>query len=258
MIVAPFCQHPVTVTLRGGTNVAWSPPIDYMQQVFLPRLQQMGFTGTLTVTQRGYYPRGGGQVNAHFIPVKELVPLNLEKERHPPQISGISHCGSLPRHVAERQAKAATDTLAQKGYHIDDVKIEHIQRTLSPGSGITLVVTNNGNRLIGTDALGKRGLRAEKVGEQAAVTLIQEIKTQAPVDSHQADMLIPYAALANGPSSFFISTLTMHTITNIHVAHQFLDIKFNVKGKTNAPAQISVNGIGLVGEPVSLEPSENL
>ncbi len=244
MIVAPFCERPVKATLIGGTNVAWSPPIDYLQAIFLPRLKQMGYVGSLETTKRGYYPRGGGEVNAVISPVIRLVPLTLGEVKETPIITGISHCGSLPRHVAERQAKAATNILVEKKYPVKKITIEHSENTFSPGSGISLAAQNNGNRILGADALGRRGLKAEKVGENAALSLLQELATCAAVDQYQADMLIPYLALANGTSSIYITNLTMHTITNIHVVEQFLNIKFDVDGELNSPARISVNGTG--------------
>ncbi len=251
MIVAPFCVQPVNATLSGGTNVAWSPPFEYLQSVLLPRLQQMNYQGELRLKKRGYYPRGGGSIFANLMPIHNLAPLLLKTNQENPKISGISHCGSLPRHVAERQADTAAHILSQARYAINTIKVEHIKDTASPGSGITLWAKNNAALLIGTDSLGRRGLRAEKVGEQVASALLKELNTHAPIDRHQADMLIPYIALAKGFSSIFVSELTLHTVTNIHVVEHFLPVKFDVKGKLGESAQISVKGIGLEGGLIS-------
>jgi RNA 3'-phosphate cyclase len=251
MIVAPYCEHPVNAKLIGGTNVAWSPPIDYLQTILLPRLEQMEYIVVIDTIKRGYYPRGGGQVHAKFSPVNRLIPLILDKVKEKPIITGTSHCGSLPRHVAERQAQAARSILVEKEYTVKRILIEHNEGTFSPGSGISLTAKNNGSCLLGADALGRRGLRAEKVGENAALILLQQLATHAPVDQHQADMLIPYLALAGGSSSISIATLTMHSLTNIHIVEQFLDTKFDVQGELNSPATISVKGIGLQGHATS-------
>ena len=216
----------------------------------------MNYQGMVKIEKRGYYPRGGGRINTNLFPISKLIPLCLKKEQKAPKIFGLSHCGSLPRHVAERQANAAANTLSQRGYQTETIEIEHHSNTLSPGSGISLWTNKQKNRIIGADALGQRKLKAEIVGEQAATSLIQELKTSAPVDVHQADMIIPYIALAEGESSIFVSELARHTITNIHVAEKFLNIKFNVKGDVGAPAHISVKGIGFEGYGVSPEPSQ--
>src|SRR5712692_3495853 len=54
-----FAQEPVEVQLIGGTDVKWSPPVDYLQRVMLPILRRMGYNGDLKVIRRGHYPRGG-------------------------------------------------------------------------------------------------------------------------------------------------------------------------------------------------------
>lgn len=257
MIVAPFCDHSVKAKVIGGTNVAWSPPIDYLQKVLLPRLNQIQYTGTIELEKRGYYPRGGGRVNALFHPMPQLTGISLSETRDEPKVSGISFCGALPRHVAERQAKAATEKLSQSEVQVGEIKIEHTQDTLSPGSGVCLWTEKDRSRIIGSDGLGRRGLRAEKVGEQVATDFLNQIATNAPVDLHQADMLIPYLALAKGSSFIPVSNLTLHTITNIHVAEQFIDTRFEVKGKIGTPATISVKGVGLTGDATSLESSQN-
>jgi RNA 3'-phosphate cyclase len=253
MIVAPFCEHSVKVKVVGGTNVAWSPPIDYLQHILLPRLRQMQYMGTIELEKRGYYPRGGGCVNAVFKKISQLTGLILKESRDEPKVSGISYCGSLPRHVAERQAKSATEKLSQAKIEVRKILVEQISDTFSPGSGICLWTEQDENRIIGSDGLGRRGLRAEKVGEQVATDFLQELNTNAPVDLHQADMLIPYLALAHGSSFLPISNLTLHTVTNIHVVERFIDTKFEVTGEIGTPATISVKGVGLTGPSTSPE-----
>lgn len=251
MIAAPFSKNPINAQLTGGTNVAWSPPIDYLQYVLLPRLEQVGYIGNILLEKRGYYPKGGGRVSATFSPRQNLTSLKLSFSKDEVLIKGISHCGNLPQHVADRQAQSTTNTLKQAGLLQTELKIEYSPDTMSRGSGISLWAQdakNRSNRLLGADALGRRGLKAELVGTQAAQSLLKELNTNAPVDRHQADMLIPYVALAKGQSEFSISSLSMHTFTNIFIVEQFLDVKFKVKGELDNPAQISVIGIGLENE----------
>jgi RNA 3'-terminal phosphate cyclase len=179
--------------------------------------------------------------------------ISLVRADTVPQIAGKSHCGALERHVAERQAKAAAETLKGAGYQSVRMEIEHDPKTLCPGSGISLWTEGETNRRIGSDALGERGVKAERVGQQAAQAFVEELKTGAPVDRHQADMLIPYVAIARGETSFPVSEITLHTLTNIHVIEQFLDVKFTVKGRAGSPGSIEVKGVGLEGLSTSAE-----
>lgn len=242
MPALPFAKEKVELTIIGGTDVAWSPTTDYLQHVTFEALEQLGYAGSVTLKERGYYPRGGGKVSAVFEPCrlhgfhfrktqeKKRAGKNLisEEDLHGGQsqegeITGISHASNLPAHVPARQAEAAESLLIEAGYgsHIDVQSHE----SFSTGSGITLWTG-----YCGGSALGERGLPAEKVGRRAAEEVISESRTSAAVDIHLADQLIPYMALA-GNSSYTVRELTLHAATNIWVTEQFLDVKFRIEEK---------------------------
>lgn len=247
MPALPFAEERVELTVRGGTDVAWSPTIDYFQHVTLRALGELGYAGSVTLKERGYYPRGGGKVSAVFEPCKlhgfhfrkkeegikawENRTVEGGKQREQDQkvqdqegeITGISHASNLPAHVPARQAEAAESFILEAGYSTRiDVRSYEL---LSTGSGITLWT-----KYCGGSALGKRGLLAEKVGRQAAEEIITELRTEAAVDVHLADQLIPYMALA-GNSSYTVRELTPHTTTNIWITEQFLGVKFRIDEK---------------------------
>lgn len=50
--------------LRGGTHVSWSPPFDYLKRVYLPILERIGIAAKAHLTRWGWYPSGGGEVEA--------------------------------------------------------------------------------------------------------------------------------------------------------------------------------------------------
>jgi RNA 3'-terminal phosphate cyclase (ATP) len=224
MPVASAAQEPVSLDITGGTDVAWSPPVDYMSHVLLPVLSAMGLKCSIELHRRGYYPRGGGRVTAIIHPsVLEAVDLEIEKENEPCTVAGISHSSNLPPHVAQRQADAAAEALEKAGYSSSiDTRAASFPST---GSGITLWCGNTGG-----SALGKRGLPAEKVGKAAAGEIITELDSGAAVDMHLADQLIPYMGLAGG-GSFTMREVSGHTRTNIWVVEQFLGVEFRIEEK---------------------------
>ena len=61
----------------GGTNVRWSPPIDFYERSFFPRLVTLGFRVQITDVRRGFYPEGGGSVEVHFQAPREVQPVVL-------------------------------------------------------------------------------------------------------------------------------------------------------------------------------------
>jgi len=63
LLPALLCADaPSSLHIQGGTDVNWSPAVDYFKNVFLPALSSFGARVSLAVLQRGYYPRGQGEV----------------------------------------------------------------------------------------------------------------------------------------------------------------------------------------------------
>ncbi|MBC7100507.1 RNA 3'-terminal phosphate cyclase [Methanothermobacter tenebrarum] len=233
MIPAAFAEDKTTFKIRGGTDVKWSPPINYLENVTLPLLEKMGYKGKIKLLKRGYYPKGGGIIEARIQPIKRLKPIKLTKTRIK-SIKGISHAGRLPLHVAERQARAAQKILQENGLDAE-IRIEHSNDTLSPGSGIILWA--EGNTRIGASSLGEKGKPAEIVGKEAAEELIRFLEEGAPIDKYMGDQIIPYMSIA-GKSIIKTVEFSMHAYTNIHVTEKITGKKFKVKGDLGKPATI--------------------
>ncbi|MHA1238611.1 MAG: RNA 3'-terminal phosphate cyclase [Candidatus Odinarchaeia archaeon] len=248
MPAAAVAYKPVELRIIGGTDVAWSPPIDYLINVTLPTLRKMGYKCNINVIRRGYYPRGGGVVKVEISPVKKFVPLNEVEREEIKGIYGVSHCGLLPQHVCERQAKSAIQALKSLKVDKIDVKLDYLEgerKSLCPGSGIVLWA-DCGNTVLGADSLGERGKPAETVGKEAAEKLSSSLSTGKAFDPHMGDMLIPYIAMADGTSEIGVAELTLHALTNIQVTEQILGVKFYITGSLGEPAIIKVKGVNIM------------
>lgn len=70
------------VTLRGGTFIPWSPPASYIEQVYLPFVQQLGIQATVNLHTWGWYPRGGGELQLQITGNSGGVG-SLERDPHP-------------------------------------------------------------------------------------------------------------------------------------------------------------------------------
>ncbi|MEM3833084.1 MAG: RNA 3'-terminal phosphate cyclase [Thermoprotei archaeon] len=247
--VLAFTKTPVNVTLKGGTAVPWSPPITYIEKVLLPLLSRMGLKAEIKIIKHGFYPKGGGIVNITVYPVSQLKPIELTEQGNVQQIRGISLSARLPSHIAKRQAQSAEKILRE---HLGDININinviysgpEVDNVLSPGTFIVLFAETDKDVIIGSDALGEKGKPAEKVGEEAALKLMNEIKNSATVDVHMGDQLIPWMALANGTSKIKVSNFSLHAYTCIYITKQILGGEFKVQGELNKPSIIEVKGIG--------------
>jgi len=251
MPAAAFAQGRLAFELTGGTDVRWSPSIDYLKLIQLPIIHEMGYDATIEVRQRGHYPKGGGRVSATINPPGLLKALHMLERGELTGIEGVSHCVKLPSHVAQRQANAAREKLTAAGFNSANIATETYppdhNPQFAPGSGITLRAKFSNGAVLGSDSLGERGKLAEAVGAEAASKLIMELSSGAPLDRHMGDIIIPYLAVAEGKSEIQISEITTHTLTNIKVAETLTGASFHVEGGLHQPGTIRVDGIALKG-----------
>ncbi|MBD3354997.1 RNA 3'-terminal phosphate cyclase [Candidatus Woesearchaeota archaeon] len=232
----------IILKIKGGTSGKWAMPYDFLANVLIPQIKKFTESIDIKLEKRGYYPKGGGKIILKIKPLekKEFPKFNRLDQENLIKIKGISHASKKLQHaeVAERTAKSAKVLLSRFDVPID-IRAEYAD-TLSPGSGIALWAVFSKDKdeidvkdpiILGADALGEKGKKSEKVGREAANKLIKEIESDAPVDHHTADNLIPFLALAGGKIK--VSKITNHTKTNIWVCEQFLDKKFNLDEKNN-------------------------
>jgi len=246
---AAYAPTKLVVELTGGTDVRWSPTIDYVRLIQLPLIRLMGYRATIQVHRRGHYPKGGGRVSTSVDPPRILKAVSLLEKGQLLGIEGVSHCVKLPSHVAQRQASTAKEKLNANGFTQVNIATETYPPNqdphVAPGSGITLLAKFASGTIVGADSLGERGKPAEAVGEEAATKLVTELVSKAAVDRHMGDILIPYMAVADGKSMIQVSEITMHTLTNIKVAEMVAGVRFEVEGELHHPGRITVNGIAL-------------
>lgn len=238
--ITAFCPSEVRLSMKGGTCVRWSPPIPFTKHVILDAFKEMGLSQTLTVERHGFFPKGGGKVNFNSFPSKSLGPISLG-DPSVSYVKGVSICGNLSSSIAERQARSATVELKKLGFE-SDIETQVVD-TFSPGT--TIVLWCEGACVfLGADYLGERGKPAEKVGAEAAKSLLSQISTGANVDRNTGDHLILPFSLADGTSVFKVSELTMHTHSAIELSKRFTGCEVDVNGKIGKPATIEIQGIG--------------
>jgi RNA 3'-phosphate cyclase len=224
LIPATLSKARIRLTVRGGTDVKWSPPIDYMRLVHLPILSRFGPQSYLEIASRGFYPEGGGEVSLELDPIGGLNAVDLSKRGSEQGIDGVAFSQNLPDHVVTRMKHASLKRLI--GHR--EVRIESdIRRGVSTGAGLVLAATFE-NTVLGASSLGARGVRAETLGEDCARDLLETIGAGATVDQHMTDQILPYMALAKGTSSILTEEISGHAETNIWVIERFMGKRFSV------------------------------
>lgn len=222
LIPAALSKSRVAIHVSGGTDVKWSPPVDYMRLVHLPLLNMFGPSCHLEISSRGFYPEGGGEVVMDVSPVGELSPIDLSSEGELLRIEGIAYAQNLPEHVVTRMKHSALKKLID----FRNLKVESdLRRGRSTGAGIVLCAVCE-NTFLGASALGEKGVRAEDLGEGCVQDLLETLKSGATVDEHMLDQILPYMALSKGPSTVLAEEITGHAETNMSVVESILGRKF--------------------------------
>ena len=243
---AVLAPDPITFQIRGGTDVKWSPPVDYLNNVFCPLLSRLGSIVKIEQKKRGHYPRGGGEVLCKVTPTKDLSSLDLIDFGELSTVAGISHCVRLPAHVAERQASSAEEVIREKLDVEASIETESYSKKddhhLGSGSGIVLWANGSNGTRLGAGQLGDRGVPAERVGKKAAEHLVHEVSRGMAIDSHLADMIVPYLAVAKGESKIGISDVTSHLTTNLWTIEQILGTPMNLEGNIGEPGLLKITG----------------
>lgn len=217
--------QPVELELVGGTDVSWSPPLDYLAEVLLPYYARLGEV-ELRVGRRGFHPKGKGRLALRLAGHHPaLPPLDLTRPLERPRLYGrsVASEGLRERRVAERQAEAAREILP--GLELECAYVP----TLSTGSVVTLWAEEEGGSWpvrAGADLLGSRGVPAEEVGRQAARRLKRRLEVVQPVEEHLADNLVPFLALFGG--KLLCQEVSAHTRGNAYVMEQFLPVRFQM------------------------------
>lgn len=213
------------VSVRGGTDVRAAPPLDYFREVTLPLLARMGVRTEMTVLRRGYYPRGGGEVRLCVEPSR-LRPFDVAVAGPVQRIRGLAHVAGIKRDVAVRMRDACLAELTSDRRAAAQVEIAELGPERAFGAGGAIVVwAQTEKTILGAGRVAERGVRAETLGSVVGAQLRDDLAASTSLDTHAADHLLVYLALAHG-GSFSTRSLSRHAQTAIWVIEQFLPVRF--------------------------------
>ena len=223
LLLATCQTDEINITVDGGaTWNLWAPSVVYLKHVLFPLLWE---ESKIRVLRDGFYPRGGSYVR---VKTKKLpqTKIDITEPGEIQNINVFSFCSEKLRrqNVHVRQAVRARK-LILKQFNIEPYVQNLYSHTLSPGSGL-LIYIKTANSVIGADAIGELRKSSEAVAEEAFYNLMEEFNGGA-VDSHAADMLIPYMGLA-GSGRIKTSRITDHIKSNIDIVEQFIPVKFKI------------------------------
>jgi RNA 3'-phosphate cyclase len=250
-----FAPAKVTIIVKGGTCGKWQASVDYLQNILLPHLARFVEKIELKILKRGYYPKGGGEVElgisprfklkyfSNFETFLEEFPLKtrnitLIEQGELEQIRGVVNVSSdlADKEVGERIKMTIMNSL--KSFEVPiNVRVEYA-KSLNPGGEVVVwgVFSQQGKVdfdnpvMLAGDALVEKGKSSEDIGKEAANELKKEIESGAAADKFLTDMIIPFMGLLPD-SEIFASEISNHTHTNIYVVEKFLNVGFKVEDR---------------------------
>jgi len=229
--VVSICQKKLNLKIKGGTDTLWSPTIDYTQYVLKEAYSRMGIKCSIKLIKRGYYPKGGGEVNLDVLP-SDLKSISLH-QRKTKNVKLICSFSNLPTKLIEKYVEDIQNALIEKKFVVQT----QINEESANDSGSSLLIFSiDEESIIGIDSI------FDKRTEKFNLDLNSFIENNLGVDERLADMLVLPASLANGMTVFRVNKISKHLETNLFVTSKITGCKYGI-GKLNDGFEIRIEGV---------------
>ena len=217
--VVSIAQKKLTLIIKGGTDVLWSPSMDYTQYVLKEAYSRMGIKFSIEVIKRGYYPKGGGEIKIQVYPA-EIKSVNFI-ERKTNNLKLICTF-----------SKISLEKIKEK------IKVEsEIKEEEAIDSGASLLIYNiDNNSIMGIDSLFNKKI------QDFDLDLDKINNNSLGLDEKLADMIVVPASLAKGKTIFRVKEITNHLETNLFVTSKITGCKYGI-GKISEGFEVIVEGV---------------
>lgn len=242
------------VKVRGGTHVRAAPTFHDLAWGWAPLWRRLGWTVDLSLIRSGFYPRGGGEVEAGVGSPSPAAPCDLQRRGTLQDVRVVPMVAGIPGDVALRMGATARSELRQLGV---EAEVESAALPHGPSRGAALVIEAVYEKVSVTfTALGEKGRPAESVAREAVAAFRLHHGSGMALDAHLGDqILLPLAlgsaGLQGGPTPihrFSTAEISCHLTTNAKVIRRFLPVDIAIFGKEGEPGEVRVapEGIGEV------------
>lgn len=219
-----LADGPSTIELIGGTHNPFAPPVDFLEQAFVPLLNRMGAQVALTLERPGFYPVGGGRLHVQIGGAGRLAPLVLVDRGEIRRRLSRAAVSNLPDHIGRRELATVA---AQLDWPEECLELRRYQGSHGPGNIVTIEIESEHVTEVFT-GFGRRGVRAETVAGEAIAEAMRYLDAAVPVGEHLADQLLLPLALAGG-GEYVTLPPSLHVTTNIEIIRQFLDVPIAIE-----------------------------
>jgi len=223
-----LADAPSQLKLGGGTHNPMAPPFHFLVRSYAPLVRKLGANVELTLRRLGFFPAGGGEIEATIWPVQDyLRPFDLNERGA--QLENFAECftPALARSVCRRELEQLGVGL---GWSEDQLREGACRQNEGPGNALlaTLVCENTSEVIT---AFGEKGVSAEQVARQVVREVQRYQASPAALGPHMADQWALPLALAvwqrKASASYTCTELTQHAKTNFEVIERFLPVRFS-------------------------------
>jgi RNA 3'-terminal phosphate cyclase (ATP) len=214
-------EHPSSITITGGTHNPMAPPVEFLQRAYRPVLERMGANIDIALRRHGFYPAGGGAVEARVSPIAAWRPLDLLARGDRKAGYAESVIAGVRRSVLERELECVRTAM---GWTEEQTRAVSLPDSHGPGNVLLLTVEHDHVTEVFT-AFGEKMLRAEAVAKRVVQEARRYLASGAAVGEYLGDQLMLPMALA-GRGSFTVEQVSRHARTNADIISLFLPVSF--------------------------------
>ena len=215
-------EKPSTLRLVGGTHNPLAPPVQFLQRAWCPRLAEMGAHVDIRLERFGFYPAGGGVVEARVEPCAELQPRTWMARGECRAAYAEAFVARVPESVARRELECVGRALH---WNDDQLLLRSLPADQGPGNVLMLTLDYEHATEVFT-AFGEKSVTAEQVAHQVVQRARQYLASQAAFAEYLADQMMLPLAMAGG-GGFTLDEVSMHARTNAQVIETFLPVRFS-------------------------------
>lgn len=226
-----MAEHPSQLMLSGGTHNPMAPPFHFIERCYAPLMHKLGARIDLRLKRLGFYPAGGGEIEATVWPAgSRLHAFDLMERGQAQDRYAECFAPALPRAVARRELEQLGSDL---GWEEAQLREGACRQNEGPGNALLATLVYDKLTEVFT-AIGEKGVSAEQVARE----LVQEIRafqaSPGALGPYLADQWALPLALAiwknGGEAGYSCSELSAHARTNFAVIERFLPVRFSQGG----------------------------
>ena len=218
------------LTLSGGTHNPMAPPFHFLERCYAPLLRRLGADSALALRRLGFYPAGGGEIEATIHPAADaLRPFDLLERGA--RLESYAEClaPALPSAVARRELDALARELA---WTPEQLRTPVVRQNEGPGNALMATLVHEHVCELVTH-FGEKGVSSEAVANAVAREVRAYEGSAAALGPHLADQWALPLALAvwrrGGTAAYTCTELTDHATTNFAVIERFLPVRFETQ-----------------------------